>query len=114
MKNSSKWLTGTLAALCGVLLVLCIVLAAGWGRAAKNTAVLPEVRNNGTAIQWKYAGEQEWHDLVTLETLKGAAGEKGADGKNGRDGKDGENGKDGKERQKHRGKKDGFSHTVEA
>ncbi|UKI19318.1 MAG: hypothetical protein L6V89_09775 [Oscillospiraceae bacterium] len=35
MKNSSKWLTGTLAALCGVLLVLCIVLAAGWGRAAK-------------------------------------------------------------------------------
>lgn len=96
MKNSSKWLTGTLAALCGVLLVLCIVLAAGWGRAAKNTAVLPEVRNNGTAIQWKYAGEQEWHDLVTLETLKGAAGEKGADGSSGRDGKNGENGKNGK------------------
>lgn len=95
MKNSSKWLTGTLAALCGVLLVLCIVLAAGWGRAAKNTAVLPEVRNNGTAIQWKYAGEQEWHDLVTLETLKGAAGEKGADGSSGRDGKNGEAGKDG-------------------
>lgn len=89
MKNSSKWLTGTLAALCGVLLVLCIVLAAGWGRAAKNTAGLPEVRNNGTAIQWKYAGEQEWHDLVTLETLKGATGEKGADGKNGEAGKDG-------------------------
>ena len=80
---------------CGVLLVLCIVLAAGWGRAAKNTAELPEVRNNGTAIQWKYADGQEWHDLVTLETLKGAAGEKGADGSSGRDGKDGENGKDG-------------------
>lgn len=95
MKNGSKWLTGTLAALCGVLLVLCIVLAAGWGQAAKNTAVLPEVRNNGTAIQWKYAGEQEWHDLVTLETLKGAAGEKGADGSSGRDGKNGEAGKDG-------------------
>ena len=87
MKNSSKWLTGTLAALCGVLLVLCIVLAAGWGRAAKNTVVLPEVRNNGTAIQWKYAGDQEWHDLVTLEALKGAAGEKGENGKDGADGK---------------------------
>ena len=53
MKNSSKWLTGTLAALCGVLLVLCIVLAAGWGRAAKNTAVLPEVRNNGAALSYE-------------------------------------------------------------
>lgn len=95
MKNGSKWLTGTLTALCSVLLVLCIVLAAGWGRAAKNTAELPEVRNNGTAIQWRYADGQEWHDLVTLEALKGAAGEKGADGSSGRDGKNGENGKDG-------------------
>lgn len=89
MKTEKKLLTGTLLALCAVLLSLCIVLAIGWSKAAKGDAALPEVRNNGTAIQWKYAGEQEWHDLVTLETLKGAAGEKGADGKNGEAGKDG-------------------------
>lgn len=80
------------------LSVLCIVFAAGCSKEAKNGAVLPEVRNNSTAIQWKYADEEEWHDLVTLDALRGAAGENGkdgVDGKNGLNGKDGSDGKDG-------------------
>ena len=92
MKTEKKLLTGTLLALCGALLVLCSVLAAGWSKAAKTGDALPEVRNNGTAIQWKYSDEADWHDLVALTELRGAAGENGTDGKNGKDGSDGKNG----------------------
>ena len=93
MKTGKKRLTGTLLALCAALLVLCIVLAIGWSKTAKTDAVLPEVRNNGTAVQWKYRDETDWRDLVALTELRGAAGE---NGKNGTDGKDGSNGTDGK------------------
>ena len=94
MKTGKKLLTG-------MLLVLFIVFVAGCGKAAKtDAATLPEVRNNGTAIQWRYPAEEEWRDLVALSELQGAAGESGkdgADGKNGIDGKDGINGTDGKD-----------------
>ena len=75
----------------GALLVLYIVLAAGCNSAKTNTA-LPEVRNNGTAIQWKYSDETDWRDLVALSELRGAAGA------NGKDGADGINGKNGRPR----------------
>ena len=68
------------------------MLAIGWSKAAKTGDALPEVRNNGTAIQWKYSDEADWHDLVALTELRGAAGENGTDGKNGKDGSDGKNG----------------------
>ena len=100
MKTEKKLLTGTLLALCTVLLSLCIVLAIGWSKAAKADAALPEVRNNGTAIQWKYSDEADWHDLVALSELRGAAGEAGKDGaggENGTDGKNGINGTNGKD-----------------
>ena len=74
MKTGKKLFTCVLLALCAALLVLCIVLVAGWGKAAKTNTALPEVRNNGTAIQWKYSDEVDWHDLVALDELKGAAG----------------------------------------
>ena len=93
MKTGKKLLTGTLLALCAALLVLCSVLAIGWSKAAKTNTALPEVRNNGTAIQWKYSDETDWRDLVALTELMGAAGENGKDGT---DGKDGSNGADGK------------------
>ena len=93
MKTGKKLLTGTLLALCAALLVLCSVLAIGWSKATKTGDALPEVRNNGTAIQWKYSDEADWRDLVALTELRGAAGE---NGKNGIDGKDGKNGADGK------------------
>ena len=82
-----------------IIIALCIVFAAGCSKAAKtDAAALPEVRNNGTAIQWRYPAEEEWRDLVALTELRGAAGENGkdgADGKNGVDGRNGTNGKDG-------------------
>lgn len=92
-ENRKKLLTGTLLALCTALLVLCSVLAIGWSKAAKTGDALPEVRNNGTAIQWKYSDEADWHNLVALTELRGTAGENGADGKNGKDGSDGINAK---------------------
>ena len=100
MKTEKKLLTGTLLALCTVLLSLCIVLAIGWSKAAKADTALPEVRNSGTAIQWKYSDEPDWHDLVALSELRGAAGEAGKDGaggENGTDGKNGINGTNGKD-----------------
>ena len=85
-----------------IIIALCIVFAAGCSKTGKTSAALPEVRNNGTAIQWRYPAEEEWRDLVALAELTGAAGENGkngTDGKNGingTDGKDGSNGADGK------------------
>lgn len=100
MKAGKKLLTGTLSVLCAALLVLCSVLAIGWSKAAKADTALPEVRNNGTAIQWKYSDETDWRDLVALSELRGAAGEDGkdgTDGKNSTDGKNGINGTNGKD-----------------
>ena len=91
MRTGKKLLTG-------MLLVLFIVFVAGCGKTVKTNAALPEVRNSGTAIQWRYPAEEEWRDLVALTELRGAAGENGkdgADGKNGVDGRNGTNGKDG-------------------
>ena len=34
-----------------------------------------ELRNNGTAIQWRYTDSNEWNDLVALEDLRGRPGE---------------------------------------
>ena len=77
-------------------IILCIVFAAGCSKAANSSAALPELRNNGTAVQWKYSDETDWRDLVALTELTGAAGENGKDGDNGTNGKDGINGTDGK------------------
>ena len=96
-----KLLAGTLSALC--------ILFAGCGKAAKNEPALPEVRNNGTAIQWKYSGETDWHDLVALDELRGAAGENGKNGTDGKDGKDGINGTNGKDGADGKNGKDGIN-----
>ena len=90
MRTGKKLLTG-------MLLVLFIVFVAGCGKTAKTNAALPEVRNSGTAVQWKYSDEADWRDLVALTELRGASGENGKDGINGVDGKDGKNGIDGKD-----------------
>ena len=36
-----------------------------------------ELQNNGAAIQWRYAGDDEWTDLVQLSALKGEKGDPG-------------------------------------
>ena len=82
-----------------MLMVLGLIFSAECGKQPTSPASdLPEVRNNGTAIQWKYSDETDWRDLVSLTELRGAAGENGkdgVDGKNGIDGINGTNGKDG-------------------
>ena len=45
-------------------------------RRKNSKTLLPEVRNNGTAIQWRDTAEEEWHDLVALNTLRGTDGKK--------------------------------------
>ena len=111
MKTGKKLLTGTLLALCAALLVLCSVLAIGWSKAAKTDTALPEVRNNGTAIQWKYSDETDWRDLVALTELTGSAGEAGKDGADGKNGIDGKNGADGKDGINGTDGKDGLNGT---
>lgn len=64
MRTGKKLLTG-------MLLVLFIVFVAGCGKTAKTNAALPEVRNSGTAVQWKYSDEADWRDLVALTELRG-------------------------------------------
>ena len=78
--------------LCVMALVCALVFA---GCARQNTASTLEVQNSGTAIQWKRSDETEWHDLVALSDLMGAAGQDGRDGADGVNGKDGVSGKDG-------------------
>lgn len=78
--------------LCVAALVCALVFA---GCARQNTASTLEVQNSGTAIQWKRSDETEWHDLVALSDLMGAAGQDGRDGADGVNGKDGVSGKDG-------------------
>ena len=45
-----------------------------------------EIRNNGTAIQWRYVGDSDWTDLVQLSGLKGEKGDKGDKGEKGNTG----------------------------
>ncbi len=95
--------------ICCITIALCIALAAGCSKAADSSAVLPEVRNNGTAIQWKYSNETDWRDLVSLTELRGAAGEAGKDGVNGENGTDGKDGLNGTNGQNGANGKDGIN-----
>lgn len=76
---------------------------------SKTDTALPEVRNNGTAIQWKYSDETDWRDLVLLTELRGAAGENGKDGVNGENGTDGKDGLNGTNGQNGANGKDGIN-----
>ena len=88
-----KWLLGITC----MLTMLGLIFSAGCGKQpASPAADRLEVRNSGTAIQWKYSDENDWHDLVELTELRGAAGENGKDGIDGKDGINGRNGTDGK------------------
>ena len=87
-----KWLLGITC----MLMMLGLIFSAGCGKQPASPASdRLEVRNSGTAIQWKYSDETDWHDLVALDDLRGSAGENGKDGIDGKDGKDGADGKDG-------------------
>ena len=48
-----------------------------------------EVQNSGTAIQWRYAGDATWTDLVALTAITGPQGNPGSNGSDGAPGVDG-------------------------
>ena len=62
-----------------------------------------EVQKGSLYIQWRYAGESEWKNIIAYSDLKGKDGRDGRDGldgqngRNGRDGINGRNGQDGKD-----------------
>ena len=65
-----KWLLGITC----MLATLGIIFSAGCSKVQQTNTKTDrlEVRNNGTAIQWKYNDETDWNDLVTLAELRGA------------------------------------------
>ena len=63
-------------------------LRAGGGASGKDGREV-ELKNNGTAIQWRYVGDSSWTDLVQLSELKGEKGDKGDHGDKGEKGADG-------------------------
>lgn len=54
-----------------------------------------ELQKSGTAIQWRYAGDSEWTDLVTLAEITGPAGSPGPQGPTGPQGEPGAQGEKG-------------------
>lgn len=54
-----------------------------------------ELQNSGTAIQWRYVGDNVWTDLVQLSSLKGEKGDKGDKGDKGETGDTGPQGETG-------------------
>ena len=54
-----------------------------------------EIQKNALYIQWRYAGESEWKNIIAYSDLKGKDGRDGINGQNGKDGKDGRNGANG-------------------
>ena len=51
-----------------------------------------ELQKGDAAIQWRYVGDAEWTDLISLAEITGPAGPAGAPGSDGRDGVDGQDG----------------------
>ena len=54
-----------------------------------------EIQKNSLYIQWRYAGESEWKNIIAYSDLKGKDGRDGRDGLNGQNGKDGKDGRNG-------------------
>ena len=66
-------------------------LKAGGGTAGKDGREI-ELQNSGTAIQWRYVGDNAWTDLIQLSALKGEKGDKGDKGETGNTGPQGPQG----------------------
>ena len=54
-----------------------------------------QIQNNGTAIQWRYVGDESWTDLVQLSEITGSAGPQGEQGPKGETGSQGQTGPQG-------------------
>ena len=54
-----------------------------------------ELQKSDTHIQWKYADEEVWQDLIAIQELKGDKGDKGEQGEQGIKGDKGDKGEQG-------------------
>lgn len=54
-----------------------------------------ELQKSSTALQWRYVGENEWNDLISLAEITGPQGEQGIPGPQGSTGPQGEPGEPG-------------------
>lgn len=68
-----------------------------------------EIQKNALYIQWRYAGESEWKNIIAYSDLKGKDGRDGRDGLNGQNGKDGKDGRNGINGRNGRDGKDGLN-----
>ena len=59
-----------------------------------------ELRKSDTALQWRYTGDSEWNDLISLAEITGPQGEPGAQGPKGDTGPQGEKGDTGPQGEK--------------
>lgn len=64
-----------------------VTIAGGSGTGSDAKEI--ELRKSSTAIQWRYAGDSEWTDLVTLAEITGPAGIPGPQGPTGPQGEQG-------------------------
>ena len=67
-----------------------VIIRGGSGSGADAREI--ELQKSATAIQWRYAGDSEWTDLVTLAEITGPAGSPGPQGEKGDTGAKGEQG----------------------
>ena len=67
-----------------------VIIRGGSGGGADAREI--ELRKSATAIQWRYAGDSEWTDLVALAEITGPAGSPGPQGEKGDTGAKGEQG----------------------
>ena len=56
-----------------------------------------ELQKGDTHIQWKYADEEVWQDLIAIQELKGDKGDKGEQGEQGLKGDKGDKGEQGEQ-----------------
>lgn len=82
-----------LSLLSGERTLSTVTITAGSGSGADAREI--ELRKSETALQWRYAGESEWTDLVTLAEITGPQGTPGPQGLTGDTGPKGDPGEQG-------------------
>ena len=92
-----KYENNILKLLSGEKEIAQVTISGGSGGGADAREI--ELQKSETALQWRYAGDTEWKDLISLTDITGPAGADGQAGKDGIDGAPGEPGKDGKDGQ---------------
>lgn len=92
-----KYENNILKLLSGEKEIAQVTISGGSGGGADAREI--ELQKSETALQWRYAGDTEWKDLISLTDITGPAGADGQAGKDGIDGAPGGPGKDGKDGQ---------------